>query len=63
MYADDAYTTIASNDITVLISMTKRELLNICDWLRVNEQSANPQKTEFAVNGHQSRISAINEIP
>ena len=38
MDADHTHKTIASNDITELISMTKKELLNISDWLRVNKQ-------------------------
>jgi len=42
MQADDTHKTIASNDKTELISMTKKELLNISDWLRVTELSANP---------------------
>ena len=41
MYADDTHTTIASNDIRELVRMTKKELLNISDWLRVNKLSAN----------------------
>ena len=44
MYADDTHTTIASSDIKELIRMTKKELLNISDWLRVNKLSANPKK-------------------
>ena len=57
MYADDTHTTIASSDRAELISMTKKELLNISDWLRVNKLSLNPQKTEFMVIGHQRRIN------
>ena len=57
MYADDTHTTIASNEIKELIRMTKKELLNISDWLRVNKLSANPKKTEFMVIGHQRRIN------
>ena len=60
MYADDTHTTIASNDITELVHMTKKEPLHIGDWLRV---SANPQKTEFMVIGHQRRIHSINDLP
>ena len=44
MYADDTHTTIASNHIAELMHMTKKELLNISDWLRVNKLSANPKK-------------------
>ena len=44
VYADDTHTTIASNDIAELIRMTKKELLNISDGLRVNKLSANPKK-------------------
>ena len=63
MYADDTHTTIASNDIAELIRMTKKELLNISDWLRVNKQSANPQQTEFMDIGHQCRVNEIKELP
>ena len=63
MYADDTHTTIASNDIRELVRMTKKELLNISDWLRVNKLSANPKKTEFMVIGHQRRINEIDDLP
>ena len=63
MYADDTHTTIASSDIAELISMSKKELLNISDLLKVNKQSANPYKTEFMVIGHQRRINDINDLP
>ena len=63
MCADDTHTTIASSDTAELIRMTKKELLNISDWLRVNELSANPQKTEFMVIGHQRRVNEIKELP
>ena len=63
MYADDTHTTIASNDIKELVRMTKKELLNISDWLRVNKLSANPKKTEFMVIGHQRRINEIDDLP
>ena len=43
--------------------MTKKELLNISDWLRVNKLSANPKKTEFLVIGHQRRITEIDDLP
>ena len=35
MYADDTHTTVAASDIEDLISMTKEELSNISDWLRL----------------------------
>ena len=44
IYADDTHTKIASSDIAELIRMTKKELINISDWLRVNKLSVNPQK-------------------
>ena len=44
MYADDTQTTIASNGISELVRMTKKELLNISDWPRVNKLSANLKK-------------------
>ena len=43
--------------------MTKKELLNISDWLRVNKLSANPKKTEFMVIGHQRKINEIDDLP
>ena len=52
MDADDTHTTIASRDIAELIHMTKKELLNISDWLRVNKLCTNPQKAEFMLIGH-----------
>ena len=63
MYADDTHTTNASNDIRELVRMTKKELLNISDWLRVNKVSANPKNTEFMVIGHQRRINEIDDLP
>ena len=63
MYADDTHTTIASNDIRELVRMTKKELLNISDWLRVNKLSANQKNTEFMVIGHQRRINEIDDLP
>ena len=55
MYADNTHTTIPSNDITELISITKKELLNISDWLRVNKTKCDPQKTEYMVIGNHRR--------
>ena len=43
-YADDTHTTIAFSDLAELIRMTKKEQLNISDWLRVNMLRANPKK-------------------
>ena len=63
MYHDDTHTAITSNDITEHISMTKKELLNTSYWLRLNKVSANSQKPEFMVIGHQSRINEINDLP
>ena len=44
MYADYTHTAIAPNDIAEFISMPKKELLNVSDWLRVNTLNANPPK-------------------
>ena len=63
MYADDTHTTIVSNDIRELVRMTKKELLNISDWLRVEKLSASPKKTELMVNDHQRRIIEIDDFP
>ena len=48
---------------TELISMTKKELLNISGWSRVNKPNASLQKTEFMVIGHQCRINEITDFP
>ena len=50
-----------SHDITELISMTKKELLNISNWLRINKLSASPQT--FMVIGHQRRVNGIIHLP
>ena len=63
MSADNTHTTSGSSDVAELIRMPKREPLNINDWLRVNKLSANPQKTEFMVIGHQRRVNEIKELP
>ena len=63
MYADDTHTTIASNNIIELIRMTKKEPLNISDWLRVNKLSANSKKTELMAICHQCRINEIDDLP
>ena len=62
MYADDSHTTIASYDITELTSMTKKELVNISDWLKANKLTANSQKTEFMAIGRQRRINKISDF-
>ena len=54
MYADCTYTAIVSNDITELISMTKKELLNISDWMRVKKLNANSKNRIY---GYWSRKS------
>ena len=61
VYADDTHAKIASNDITELISKTKKELINISEWLRIKKLSANPKKTKFVVIGHQRKINEINK--
>ena len=43
-YADDTHKTMASNDITELVSMKKKELLYSSNWMRVNKLSVNSKK-------------------
>ena len=50
IYADDTHVTSASSDIEELIQMTREELENIADWMRVNKLSANPQKNRIYGN-------------
>ena len=54
---------IASSDIAELIRMTKKELLNISDWLRVDKPSVHSKKPDFMVIGHQRRINEIKDLP
>ena len=42
--------------------MMKEELQNISEWIRVNKLSANPEKTEFTLIGHQRRINKIETL-
>ena len=50
IYADDTHVTSASSDIEELIQMTREELENIADWMRVNKLSANPKKNRIYGN-------------
>ena len=52
IYADDTSLTIASSDPVKLVDDAHHELLNISEWMRVNNLSPNPKKTEFMVIGH-----------
>ena len=56
MSADDTHAAIASNDVVELISMTKKELLNISDLLRVNKLSANAKSRMY---GNQLRSDSF----
>ena len=61
MYADDTNSTIASSATTELTRMTKKEVLNFRDWLRVNKPSANPQKQSLWLLVKR-RINEINDL-
>ncbi len=61
MYADDTHTSITSADIRDIVDMTKKELSNISNWLRVNKLSANLQKTESMLIGPQ--LNEIEDLP
>ena len=43
---------IASDNVVKLVEDTQHELSNLCEWMRRNKLSSNPQKTEFMIMGH-----------
>ena len=50
MYADNTEITISSNDQAELIDTAQAELLIIVGWMRINNLSLNPTKTEHIKN-------------
>ena len=52
MYADETDITISSNNQAELIDTAQVELLNILEWMRINELSLNPTKTEYMIIDH-----------
>ena len=62
MYADDTHTTIFARDIDELVQKIQLELENISEWMRINNMSVNPKKTEYMIIGHPSRINKITDI-
>ena len=49
MYADDRCVSIASENLTDLITDVKNELENISNWMRINKLSLNASKSEFMI--------------
>ena len=43
--------------------MTKEELLDTVNWLRVKKLSPNPSKTEYIVTGHPRKLTELGTIP
>ena len=62
MYAKDTHGTLISNNIDGLITSTHKELRNILEWMRVNQLSANPQKTEYIVIDHPHRVNKVKML-
>ena len=60
IYADDTNVTIASEDIEKLVFEAQQELLNLSEWLRINELSPNPAKTEYMIIGHSRKVNTLN---
>ena len=63
MYADDTCVTIASENLTDLITDVKNELESISNWIRINKLSLNSSKSEFMVVGHRRKLNRVgNEL-
>ena len=58
----DTSLTIASSNSEKLVEDTHHVLLNIPQWMRVNEISPNLKKNEFMVIGHKVRTRSL-DIP
>jgi len=43
IYADDTNVTMASDDIQRMIDNASQEMLNLSEWMRLNELSPNPE--------------------
>ena len=43
--------------------MTKEELSNIRDWLKVNKLSTNPSKTKYMAIGHSRKLNEVGTLP
>ena len=54
MYADDTSVTCSAEDLIELCNDLKTEVANIAEWLRLNKQSFNTDKTEYMVVDHKT---------
>ena len=52
---------MASSSVDELVRKAQDELNNISELMRLNELSANPQKTEYMFMGHPNRTNKITE--
>ena len=43
-----------------LVFEAQQELLNLSEWMRINELSTNPTKTEYMMIGHSRKVNALN---
>ena len=59
MYADDTQVTLTSDSMAELFESARKEMMNISEWMRINKQSLNPQKTEYMIIGHPRRTNKI----
>ena len=60
MYADDTHVTVTSDSIEELFESAREEMMNISEWMRINNLSINPQKTEYMIIGHPRRTNKIS---
>ena len=71
LYADDttltsplcSFTHGAQNDVSHVSSQINSELLNISDWLKVNNLSLNVDKTKYMIFHNYQRVIANEDIP
>ena len=63
MYADYTETTRSSNNQAELIETAQAELLNIAEWMRINNLSLNPTKTEYMIIDHPRRRKKRESLP
>ena len=60
MHADDTHVTLTSDSMEELFESAWQEMMNISEWMRINKQSINPQKTEYMIIGHPRRTNKIS---
>ena len=60
MYADDTHVTVTSDSMEEVFESAREEMMNISEWMRINQLSINPQKTEYMIIGHPRRTNKVS---